>query len=100
MNQLPLPSSKEALILKMLARRGKLYGLEMVKESGGRLKRGTIYITLSRMENDKGYITSRKEPAPPTAPGTPRRLYELSGHGARVLKALEAAEAQWSGALA
>ena len=90
MKELPRLSSKEVLILKMLARSGKLYGLEMVEQSGGLLKRGTVYVTLGRMVK-KGYVGSHKEPAPPTAPGTPRRQYELTGEGARILRAWEAA---------
>ena len=51
-----------------------------------RLKRGTVYVTLGRMET-RGYVTSRAEDAPEGAGGLPRRLYEATPHGARVLKA-------------
>jgi hypothetical protein len=36
------------------------FGLELVERSGGALKRGTVYVTLARMQ-DKGYVTSRTE---------------------------------------
>ena len=75
-------SSKEAAILEQLVVAGsaELYGLQMVKASGDRLKLGTIYVTLNRLE-DKGYVTSRKEvDAQQTVP---RRLYRISGAGAR-----------------
>lgn len=78
-------SSLEVLILRMLiAHGGEMYGLEMVNSSGRRLKRGTVYVTLGRME-DKGYIESRKEAQQPKARGLPRRLYKPSALGARAL---------------
>jgi DNA-binding PadR family transcriptional regulator len=82
----PRLSVKETLILGMLARDGELYGLQLVATSKGRLKRGTVYVTLGRMEN-KGYVSSRTEDAPDGAGGLPRRLYEATPYGLRVLKA-------------
>ena len=84
----PLPrlSAKESLILDLLARDGELYGLQLVAASKGRLKRGTVYVTLGRME-DKGYVKSRAEDAPEGAGGLPRRLYDLTPYGLRALKA-------------
>jgi DNA-binding PadR family transcriptional regulator len=79
-------SVKEALILEALARDGELYGLQLVATSKGRLKRGTVYVTLGRME-DKGYVSSHTEDAPDGAGGLPRRLYEATPFGLRVLKA-------------
>ena len=32
-----------------------MYGLELVTESEGALKRGTVYVTLGRLE-EKGYV--------------------------------------------
>ena len=83
---LPTLPSKESLILELLARGRELYGLELVATSRGRLKRGTVYVTLGRME-EKGYISSRLEDAPPTAGGLPRRLYKPTAFGRRVLAA-------------
>src|SRR4029453_1268474 len=77
-------SPKETLIRELLARGGPLYGLQLLAASKRRLKRGTIYVTLGRME-DKGYIVSRLEPPPPEAGGMPRRLYEPTALGRRVL---------------
>ena len=65
-----------------------MFGLEMVEKSGKRLKKGTIYVTLGRME-DKGFIESRKEDPRPNARGLPRRLYQPSAHGVRVLNEWE-----------
>ena len=82
-------SALEFLILRMLiASGGEMYGLELVNQSDGRLKRGTIYVTLSRLE-DKGIILSRKEKQRPGARGLPRRLYRPSAMGRRVLAAWE-----------
>jgi len=78
--RLPTVSRKEALILDLLAAAGDRYGLEMVEASGGHLKRGTVYVTLSRME-DKGYITSVQEAKGPRSIGMPRRLYRLTALG-------------------
>src|SRR5437764_8838339 len=82
----PRLSAKESLVLDLLAHRGELYGLQLVAASKGRLKRGTVYVTLGRME-EKGYVTSRSEDAPDGAGGLPRRLYETTPYGLRVLKA-------------
>jgi PadR family transcriptional regulator PadR len=79
-------SAKESLILELLVREDELYGLQLVAASKRRLKRGTVYVTLGRME-DKGYITSRLEDAPPEAGGLPRRVYQPTALGRRVLTA-------------
>ena len=85
-HQIPRLSIKETCILELLVRDGESYGLQLVGASKGRLNRGTVYVTLGRME-DKGFITSRTEDAPDGAGGLPRRLYEATPYGLRVLKA-------------
>ena|SRR6266536_793887 len=84
--RLPSLPPKEALILELLAGGRERYGLELVNASKGRLKRGTVYVTLGRME-DKRFVTSRLEDAPAEAGGLPRRLYEATALGRRVLDA-------------
>src|SRR5204863_10204432 len=79
-------SVKESLILDLLTERGELYGLQLVAASKRKLKRGTVYVTLGRME-EKGYISSRLEDAPPDMGGMPRRLYQATPLGRRVLAA-------------
>ena len=81
----PLPP-KEALILELLIDAGELYGLELVARSRRRLKRGTVYVTLGRMEKKK-LITSRLEAPPPEAGGMPRRVYSPTADGRRVFAA-------------
>jgi DNA-binding PadR family transcriptional regulator len=76
-------SSKENLILQLLVQRPEMYGLELVAASKRRLKRGTVYVTLGRMEG-KGYISSRLEDAPVGVGGLPRRVYQPTALGRRV----------------
>jgi len=83
-------SAKEHLILELLVDHEEMYGLQLVAASRRRLKRGTIYVTLGRME-EKGYVESRLEDAPPTAGGLPRRVYQPTALGRRVLNAWIAA---------
>jgi DNA-binding PadR family transcriptional regulator len=82
----PRLSAKETIVLNLLTHGEELYGLQLVSQSKGRLKRGTIYVTLGRLE-DKGYVTSRTEDAPDGAGGLPRRMYRATPYGLRVLKA-------------
>ena len=92
--RLPTLSEKESLILELLGGASEMYGLELVAASGGALKRGTVYVTLGRME-DKGYITSRVEGAPPANGGLPRRLYVSTPLGREVLQAWTTAAARF-----
>lgn len=85
-NEFPKLSSKEMKALEMLIHNGEMFGLEMVESSEGELKRGTIYVTLSRM-CDKGYIESREEPRTAPEIGIPRRKYWATGLGENVYKA-------------
>lgn len=82
----PTLSPKESLILTLLTAGRPLYGLELVAASKGHLKRGTVYVTLGRME-DKGYVESELEDRRPGAAGLPRRLYRPTALGRRVLDA-------------
>jgi PadR family transcriptional regulator PadR len=82
----PRLSAKEALILDLLVRGDEAYGLELVAASRGRLKRGTVYVTLGRMEQ-KGYVSARSEPSPEGAGGLPRRMYSATPYGIRVMNA-------------
>lgn len=83
---LPRLSATERLILELLVEHGELFGLALVNAANGRLKRGTVYVTLGRME-EKGYLDSRQEPLPAGAIGLPRRLYTPTGYALRVLEA-------------
>ena len=91
MTALPKFSTAERLIVELLVEHQELFGLRMVELSNGRLKRGTVYVTLGRMQ-DKGYLESRQEPLPAGAIGLPRRLHRPTGLAMRILAAWKAAE--------
>ena len=81
-------SDKEQLILTLLSSGDQMYGLELVAASRKRLKRGTVYVTLGRME-EKGFITSRLADEPTPGGGLPLRLYQPTALGRRVLALTE-----------
>jgi DNA-binding PadR family transcriptional regulator len=75
-------SPTESLILELLRGRER-YGLELVDFSRGTLKRGSVYVTLARMEA-KGFVESRQEARAAGAIGLPRRLYRATEYGLKV----------------
>ena len=89
----PTLPPKERTVLELLVSDGPLYGLQLVARSGGALKRGTVYVTLGRMET-KGFVTSEQEPLPAGAIGLPRRRYRPTALGERALRAWSAFTAQ------
>ena len=82
----PTLPPKERLILELLVAAGPMYGLQLVQQSQGALKRGTVYVTLGRMEA-KGFVESEQESLPPGAIGLPRRIYRPTALGERMLRA-------------
>jgi PadR family transcriptional regulator, regulatory protein PadR len=80
----PRLSATEHLVLDLI-RATEMYGLQLVAESKGRLKRGTVYVTLGRME-EKGFIESRTDDEAAHS-GMPRKLYRATALGARLLDA-------------
>ena len=78
----PSMSATEALLLDLLGDRER-FGLELVATSDGRVKRGSVYVTLTRMEA-KGFVESRQEDRAPGAIGLPRRLYRSTPYGLKV----------------
>jgi DNA-binding PadR family transcriptional regulator len=85
-NEYPKSSTKEMKVLEILIANGEMFGLEMVEASSGDLKRGIIYVTLSRM-CDKGYLDSREEPRTASQIGILRRKYWATGLGEKVYEA-------------
>jgi DNA-binding PadR family transcriptional regulator len=83
--EIPRLSPKEAEILEALRGR-EMFGLQLVEASRGRVKRGTVYVTLGRMQ-EKGFVESRLEDRRPGSIGLPRRLYQATAFGVRVLEA-------------
>jgi DNA-binding PadR family transcriptional regulator len=93
----PFAAQTELLIMRMLRDApGGMYGLALVKASDGRLKRGTIYVTLGRLE-EKGYVRSKVK-TDADHPGIPRPMYRLTALGERVLSGAELAGWQFSAA--
>jgi len=81
--KLPSVSQKEATILSVLLAdpSREMYGLQILDESQGLLKRGTLYVTLQRME-EKKVLESKQEPRSRPEVGIPRRVYSITGLGA------------------
>ena len=77
---------KEAVILSSLIGSGDAYGLGLVERSNGQLRRGTVYVTLNRME-EKGLVESWTEPAKAGERGPPRRRYRATEEGEAALEA-------------
>ena len=61
-----------------------MYGLELVAQSGSRLKRGTVYVTLGRMQQ-KGLVAAEPEKFADDSGLVPRRMYRATPYGLRVL---------------
>ena len=80
--RLPSISKTESLILDLLEDRER-FGLELVDRSGGAVKRGSVYVLLSRMEA-KGFVESWQEERPAGAIGLPRRMYRATPYGLKV----------------
>jgi DNA-binding PadR family transcriptional regulator len=83
--RLPTLSPKERLVLEHLLD-GPKYGLQLVDHSRGALKRGTVYVTLGRME-EKSLVESRHETDARSAGRPQRRMYHITAHGRRILDA-------------
>jgi len=86
-DSIPDLSQKEAVVLGVLlsSLAHEMFGLEIVEQSSGMLKRGTIYVTLQRMEQ-KGILDSRSEARPKPEIGIPRRMYRVTGLGESAFK--------------
>ena len=94
----PTLPTKERLILGLLISTGPTHGLRLVNDSDGSLKRGTVYVTLGRMEA-KGLLVSEQETPHPGAMSLPRRIYRATPLGERVYQAWQtlAKELAWDG---
>lgn len=88
--EFPSLSGKEFTIMELLTNNGEMFGLEMVDESSGELKKGTIYVTLGRME-EKDLVESYAEERAENENGIARRIYHPTDYGERVFKAQEIA---------
>jgi DNA-binding PadR family transcriptional regulator len=82
----PSLSGKERIVLELLAGEDRMYGLQLVAQSRGRLKRGTVYVTLGRMQQ-KNLIEAEPEKLSDDSGLVPRRMYRATPFGLRVLRA-------------
>ena len=76
---------KSLVACGLLSDLDRAYGMELVERSGGRLKKGTVYVLLLRLARE-GLVASEQE-KDGGRPGTPRRFWWLTSHGKRVLAA-------------
>jgi DNA-binding PadR family transcriptional regulator len=82
--EIPRLSETEFLIMSLLTEAGKdTYGLELVQKSDGKLKKGSVYVLLGRLE-DKGFVEGRFEVE---GSAIPRKLYKATGQGRKVFQA-------------
>jgi DNA-binding PadR family transcriptional regulator len=88
-SRMPQLAVTELLILSLLLD-GEQFPLRLADRSGGSLKRGTVYVTLQRMQS-KGYVESHVEPMVQGATGRPRRWYRPSVYGRQVFAAWQLA---------
>ncbi len=80
---------------------GEAYGARIIQEiedaTGTRVKSGSLYVTLDRLES-KGYVTSRVADPEPGRGGRPKRYMTVTPEGLRMLKAArEAMLTIWQG---
>jgi PadR family transcriptional regulator, regulatory protein PadR len=77
----------------------EMYGLEILNESEGLLKRGSLYVTLQRME-EKRLVRSRQEARPKPEVGIPRRVYCVTGLGMSAFRRYQTAHKRFAKILA
>jgi DNA-binding PadR family transcriptional regulator len=80
---------------------GEAYGTRIIQEiedaTGTRVKSGSLYITLDRLEA-KGYVASRVADPEPGRGGRPKRYMTVTPAGLRILKeAREVMLTMWQG---
>ena len=101
MSDAPLGPLELTVLLAVARLRDDAYGLAIRRDLAERTGRdysvGTVYTTLQRLE-DKGLLTSRATAPLPVRGGRSRRLYVITGAGARAIRDAERhAAALWGG---
>lgn len=92
---------EQMLLLAALRLGEDAYGVSLMEELESRIgrdvSRGSVYVTLDRME-DKGWITSELSGSRPERGGRPRRVVKVRPEGLAVLKkSREALLELWDG---
>ena len=85
----------EQMLLLAVMRLGQdAYGMRLMEELefsvGRRVSRGSVYVTLDRLE-DKGWIRSEMSPPRPERGGRPRRVVTVTPEGLDALRKSRAA---------
>lgn len=81
----PILTEPEELILTIL-KSHSAYGLQMIKESDGVLKKSSIYARVRQLK-ELGLISSTVELAPQGEKGPPRVLHSITPEGKKILTA-------------
>jgi Transcriptional regulator PadR-like family. len=71
---------KQRRVLDILANRGELAGLDIVRASDGEIARGSVYGFLARLERT-GYVRSRVAPEIRPRNGLPGKKYAVTERG-------------------
>ena len=92
---------EQMLLLAILRLGDEAYGAKLIRElrttADRRVSRGSVYVTLDRME-EKGWIQSAASDPRPERGGRPRRMVQITESGvAEVRKARRAFLDLWSG---
>ncbi|MEJ2204497.1 MAG: helix-turn-helix transcriptional regulator [Gemmatimonadota bacterium] len=85
---------EQMLLLAVLRLEDDAYGARLMEELettiGRRVSRGSVYVTLDRLE-DKGWLTSEMSGARPERGGRPRRIVSVTPEGLEQLRRSRAA---------
>ena len=92
---------EQMLLLAALRLGDDAYGVALIKELettvGRRVSRGSIYVTLDRLE-EKGWVSSSLSPARAERGGRPRRIVRVTPEGvAQLRRSKDALLALWEG---
>lgn len=92
---------EQMLLLAVLRLEDEAYGIRLMEElderAGRSVSRGSVYVTLDRMEA-KGWITSEMSESRPERGGRPRRIVSVTPEGLGALKRSRAALLElWDG---
>ncbi len=85
---------EQMLLLAVMRLGNEAYGVRLMEELGTRVgrnvSRGSVYVTLDRME-DKGWISSELSASKPEMGGRPRRIVRVTPEGLADLRKSRAA---------
>lgn len=92
---------EQMLLLAVMRLEDEAYGVRLMQEledrAGRSVSRGSVYITLDRME-EKGWISSEMSESRPERGGRPRRIVRVTPAGLAVLRKSRAALLElWGG---